>query len=188
MLRAMKRLTLAACLLLAVSATALAVEVSGVDLPDTVTAEGKTLKLNGAGLRKKMVFKVYVAGLYVETPARDAAALLSSNQVKSMRLRMMRSVKGKQIAESIQEGFDRNSKAQQDKLKDRLGKFAAMIPDVDEGDDIVMTWVPDQGTKVSVRGTDRGTIEGRDFADALFAVWLGPDPVQEDLKKALVGG
>lgn len=184
-----KTVTAAASLFLAASAAVLlAVQVAGVDLPDTVNAEGKTLKLNGAGLRKKMVFKVYVAGLYVETPTHDAAALLSSNQVKSMRLRMMRSVKGKQIGESIEEGFARNSKAQQDKLKDRLAKFTAMIPDVDEGDDIVMTWVPDHGTKVSVRGTDRGTIEGRDFADALFAVWLGPDPVQDDLKKALVGG
>ena len=38
-----------------------------------------------------------------------------------------------------------------------------------------------------MRGTDVGTIEGRDFADALFAVWLGPKPVQDDLKKALSG-
>jgi hypothetical protein len=63
-----------------------------------------------------------------------------------------------------------------------------MIPDVVEGDEIALTFVPDAGTRVSVRGTDRGTIEGRDFADALFAVWLGPNPVQEDLKKALAGG
>ena len=183
-----KTTTLAACLFAAVCAAALAVQVAGVDLPDTVTAEGKTLKLNGAGLRKKAIFKVYVAALYVETPTRDAAALLSSNQIKSMRLRMMRSIKGKQIAESVQEGFERNSKAQQDKLKDRLAKFEAMLPDVEAGDDIAMTWVPDSGTKVAVRGTDRGTIDGRDFADALFAVWLGPDPVQADLKKGLVGG
>jgi hypothetical protein len=182
-----KTIALSSCLLLAVCAAALAVQVSGVDVPDTASVDGKTLKLNGAGLRKKAIFKVYVAGLYVETPARDAAALLSSNQIKSMHLRMMRSLKGKQIGESIEEGFARNSKAQQDKLKDRLAKFTAMIPDVEEGDDIVMTWVPDHGTKVTVRGTDRGTIEGRDFADALFAVWLGPDPVQDDLKKALVG-
>jgi hypothetical protein len=187
MLRAMKKTTLAAALLFAACTVAPAAEVSGVNVPDTATVDGKALKLNGAGLRKKAIFKVYVAGLYVENPTHDAAALLSSNQVKSMRLRMMRSVKGKQIAESIQEGFDRNSKAQQDKLKDRLGKFTAMIPDVEEGDEIAMTWVPDHGTRVSVRGTDRGTIEGRDFADALFAVWLGPDPVQEDLKKALAG-
>ena len=182
-----KTATAAVFLILAAS-LASAVLVSGVDLPDTVNAEGKTLKLNGAGLRKKAIFKVYVGALYVENPTHDAAALLSSNQIKSMRLRMMRSVKGKQIGESIEEGFARNSKAQLDKLKDRLAKFTAMVPDVEEGDDIVMTWVPDQGTRVSVRGTDRGVIEGRDFADALFAVWLGPDPVQDDLKKALVGG
>jgi hypothetical protein len=183
-----KTLTVAAALLLAVCAAALAVEVAGVDLPDTVNAGGKTLKLNGAGLRKKAIFKVYVAALYVEQQTHDAAALLSSNQIKSMRLRMMRNVKGKKIADSIEEGFARNSKDQQEKLKDRLARFEAMLPDVEEGDDIVMTWIPDQGTKVAVRGTERGTIEGRDFADALFAVWLGPNPVQDDLKKGLVGG
>ena len=63
-----------------------------------------------------------------------------------------------------------------------------MIPDVEEGDEIVMSWIPEKGTKVTVRGTDRGMFEGRDFADALLAVWLGPAPVQEDLKKALLGG
>jgi len=118
MLRAMKKPTLAAALVFAVCSAAFAAEVAGVNVPDTATAEGKTLKLNGAGLRKKAIFKVYVAGLYVENPTHDAAALLSSNQVKSMRLHMMRSLKGKQIGESIQEGFDRNSKSQQDKLKD----------------------------------------------------------------------
>ena len=62
-----------------------------------------------------------------------------------------------------------------------------MIPDLKEGDQLSMSWVPDKGTVVNVRGTDVGTIEGRDFADALFAVWLGPTPIQDDLKKALSG-
>ena len=65
--------------------------------------------------------------------------------------------------------------------------FATMIPDVKEGDELAFNWVPDKGVQVLVRGTERGTIEGRDFADALFSVWLGPNPVQEDLKKALLG-
>ena len=69
----------------------------------------------------------------------------------------------------------------------RLGRFGAMIPHIAAGDEILLTWVPERGTKVTVRGTDRGVIEGRDFADALFAVWIGPNPVQEDLKKALLG-
>jgi hypothetical protein len=165
-----------------------AAEVAGVQVPGTVTAEGKTLKLNGAGLRKKLLFKVYVAALYVETPSRDGAAVISSSEVKRMRLSVMRSLKGSQVSEAISEGFSRNSRDQMPRLQDRLKKLEAMIPDVKEGDDIAFTWAGEKGTEVTVRGTDRGTIEGRDFADALFSVWLGPDPVDADLKKALLGG
>jgi len=165
-----------------------AVDVAGVPVPDTASAEGKTLKLNGAGLRKKLLFKVYVAALYVETPSKDGAAVISSSEVKRMRLSILRSLKGSQVTDAISEGFERNSKDQLPKLEARLHKLEAMIPDVKEGDEIVFTWVPDKGVLVSVRGTDRGAIEGRDFGDALLSVWLGPNPVQEDLKKALLGG
>ena len=166
---------------------AAASEVAGVRLPETATADGKTLKLNGAGLRKKLMFKVYVAALYVENPSKDAAAVLSATEIKSMRLHILRSLKGAQVTDAISEGFERNSKDQIPKLKPRLDKLGTMIPDVVEGDEIALTWIPDKGTNVTVRGTDRGMIEGRDFADALFAVWLGPNPVQDDLKKALLG-
>jgi hypothetical protein len=182
----MKRiLTVLVCL--AVSMSALAGEVAGVKMPDTVTVEGKTLKVNGAGLRKKVVFKVYVAGLYLETASKDPAAVISSDQFKSMRLWILRSLKGSQITEAIVEGFEKNSKAQMGALKARLEKFNAMFPDVKEGDEIDMTYVPGKGTIVTAKGTEKGVIEGKDFADALFSVWLGPNPVQEDLKKALLG-
>ena len=180
---------LAACLVSMLSATLLlALDVAGVKMPDTVTVEGKTLNLNGAGVRKKMLFKVYVAGLYVERASKDGSAILASPEAKSMRLHMLRDVKGKQISDSIMDGFQKNSQEQIARLKDRLDKLTAMFPDVSEGDEIGLTWIPDKGTVVSVRGTERGTIEGRDFADALFAVWIGPNPVQDDLKKALLGG
>jgi len=183
----MKKVVSLAGLVLA-SSLVLALEVGGVKLPDTVTVDGKTLKLNGAGIRKKAIFKVYVAALYVETPSKDAASLVASSQVKSMRLHMLRNVEGPKISGAIVEGFENNSKEALPKLQARLDQLAKMIPDVKEGDEIDLTWVPDKGTQVAVRGTATGTIEGRDFADALFAVWLGPNPVQADLKQALAGG
>lgn len=183
-----KNLALCAVLFLALGPALYALDVAGVKLPDTVTVDGKTLKLNGAGVRKKAFFKVYVAGLYVETPSKDAAALVSSNQSKSMRLHMLRNVEGPKISGAIADGFELNSKAALPQLKARLDQLAKLIPDVKEGEEIALTWVPDKGTEVAVRGTTAGTIEGRDFADALFAVWLGPTPVQDDLKRALVGG
>jgi Chalcone isomerase-like len=184
----MKRKSLLGLVLPLAAAIALAGEVAGVKMADTVTVEGKTLKLNGIGLRKKVVFKVYVAGLYLESPSKDPAAVLSSDQIKSMRLSILRSLKGSQITEAIVEGFEKNSKAQMGALKARLDKFNAMFPDVTEGDQIEMTYVPGKGTVVTAKGTEKGAIEGKDFADALFSVWLGPNPVQEDLKKALLGG
>jgi hypothetical protein len=86
------------------------------------------------------------------------------------------------------EGFEKNSRAQINALKQRLGEFSAMISDVAEGDQILMTYVPGRGTVMSVKGIEKGAIEGKDFADALFAVWLGKNPVQADLKKALLAG
>ncbi len=183
----MKKVVSLAALVL-VSGVLFALEVGGVKLPDTVAVEGKTLKLNGAGIRKKAIFKVYVAALYVETPSKDAASLVSSTQVKSMRLHMLRDVEGPKISGAIVEGFENNSKDALPQLKARLDQLAKMIPDVKQGDEIDLTWAPDKGTRVAVRGTTTGTIEGRDFADALFSVWLGPNPVQGDLKQALTGG
>lgn len=167
---------------------ALAGEAAGVKMPDTITVEGKTLKLNGIGLRKKLMFKVYVAGLYVETPTNAPEAIISSDQVKQVRLHILRNLKASQVTEAIEEGFEKNSKAQMGALKDRLAKFSAMFSDVSEGDAILMTYVPGKGSSVSIKGAEKGIVEGKDFSDALFSVWLGPSPVQEDLKKALVSG
>ncbi len=163
-------------------------EVAGVSLPDTATVDGKALKLNGAGLRKKAIFKVYVAGLYLETPAKDAASVISSDQVKRMQLSVLRSLSTAQINEAINEGFEKNSGATLGLLKVRLDRLNAMIPNVEKGDQILLTYVPGKGTVVSAKNAEKGVIEGKDFADALFSVWLGPSPVQADLKTALLGG
>ncbi len=179
---------LAGAAALFVAAAALAFTVDGVKIPDTVTVEGKTLKLNGAGVRKKAIFRVYIASLYLEAPSKDGTAIVASSEMKSIRLHMVRNVEGSKISGAIVEGFENNSKDAMPKLKPRLDQLAKMIPDVKDGDEIALTWIPDKGTQVEVRGTNAGMIEGRDFADALFAVWLGPNPVQDDLKQALLAG
>lgn len=181
------RTALAVAFLTALSIPLVAGEVAGVKMPDTVTVEGKTLKLNGMGLRKKLMFKVYVAGLYVETPTRAPEAIVSSDQIRRMDLHVLRNLKASQVTEAIEEGFEKNSKPQMAALSDRLKKFSGLFSDVVEGDQIVMTYVPGKGTSVSVKASEKGSVEGKDFADALFSVWLGPNPVQEDLKKGLVG-
>lgn len=64
---------------------ALADELAGATLPDTLKSGDLTLRLNGLGLRKKSVFKVYVGGLYLESLSKDAGAILAADQAKAIR-------------------------------------------------------------------------------------------------------
>lgn len=182
-----KTLALSLALPLVLSAALGAGEVAGIKMPDTVTVEGKTLKLNGMGLRTKVMFKIYVAGLYLENPSHDAAAVIAADEVKRINLAIMRKLTGSQITDAISEGFERNSKAQIPALQARLDKLKGWVPDVDKGDSIVLTYVPGKGTVVSDGTTEKGVIEGKDFGDALFAVWLGTNSAQADLKAKLLG-
>ena len=157
-----KTAALALCWLLA--SPALARELNGVKMPDTVTVEGKSLALNGMGLRRKFVFKVYVAGLYVEHPSQDAVALVASEQVKRVQMSMLRTLGKEKIVEAIKDGFERNAKAQLPALQERLEKFTARIPDAKEGDQLIITYVPGKGTVVEGKG-EEVVVPGKDFAD-----------------------
>jgi hypothetical protein len=165
---------------------ALAGELSGVTLPDTMKAGDTTLKLNGLGLRKKAMFKVYVGGLYLESPSKDAGAILAADQAKAIRMHFLRDLTKAQLVEAFQEGFEGNVKDRASQ-KAAFDKMLALVPDVKEGSTLTFTYLPGKGTTLSAGSKELGMFEGKGFADAVFAIWLGPKPPSEDLKKGLMG-
>ena len=164
-------------------------DVYGVQVPEEITAAGRTLRLNGAGLRKKFVFKVYVASLYLErAPDPDARSVIASDQVKRVEMAMLRDLDRGSIVEAVRQGFQRNSPNEMPQLTTRLIRFVSEIPDLKDGQRLSITYVPGQGTSVVVdEGAAKTSVEGKDFADGLFRVWLGDDPVDGDLKERLLG-
>jgi hypothetical protein len=72
-------------------------------------------------------------------------------------------------------------------LKARLDTVNAAIPDLKKGDELTITYIPGKGTHVQSKGGQDLSVEGKDFADALFSVWLGKDPVDDDLKDGMLG-
>ena len=166
---------------------AAAKELAGVNMPDSLSVGGKTLKLNGVGLRKKAIFKVYVGGLYLETPSKDAAAILASDEAKAVRMTFLRDVDKKKLTDAFAEGFEANAKEKAAAQKAAIAKLYALIPDVKDGETLSLAYVPGAGTTVSHGDKVLGVIEGKEFAEALFALWLGPKPPSEDLKKGMLG-
>jgi hypothetical protein len=168
------------------SLPAFARNVAGINVPEQAQVSGQTLTLNGAGLRKKFVFKVYVIGLYLPQKSRDAKAVINSDQPKLITMKLLRDVEKDKIVDAIREGFEHNSKGQMQALNLRLLQLGVSVPDLKEGD--LLTFTFDAAGNVKLGGVATPTtIPGKDFAAALLSCWLGPDPVDGDLKAALLG-
>lgn len=178
--------TLLALLLSAAVGHALVFE--GVNLPLSLQAEGKTLRLQGAGLRKKLVFKVYVGALYLTVPTTDAAAALRADEPKRISLTFLRDVDAKSIRAAFEDGLFNNAQERLPALKPKVDAFLqAAVSDVKKGQELAFTYLPGKGTAVTLVGSPRGTVEGRDFMEALWSVWLGDVPPSADLKKGMLG-
>ena len=91
------------------------------------------------------------------------------------------------IVEAIKGGFEKNAGDKLPALKDRLEKFIAKIPDLKEGETLSVVYVPSKGTRIEGLKGEAYNAEGKDFADALFSVWVGKNPVDEELKKGMLG-
>jgi hypothetical protein len=183
--------TIAAALLgLAVAAVpraAAAKEVAGVKLADTVSVGGQELRLNGAGIRKKFIIKVYVGALYLAAPSSDPAAIVATDAPKQVRMIFLRDVDRKSILGAFKEGFEANSPADAAEAKRQLDAIAKDIPDMKEKGELTVAYVPGEGTTLTTPGGTTAAVPGKPFADALFRNWLGPKPADKDLKQAMLG-
>lgn len=164
-------------------------ELAGVRLADTLAAGGQTLKLNGMGLRTKLVFKVYVAGLYLPEPARDAEAIVRADSPRTLIMEFVRDVKAGPLVEAYREGLAANNAAADlAAQQDAVERFLKIIPDVRSGDRLVFSYQPGQGSDIRVRDGQPLHIDGKAFADLLLRVYIGPKPPTAELKRGLLGG
>jgi long-chain acyl-CoA synthetase len=188
------RLTVCALLVaLAAANSVVAAEVAGVKIPDVAMVGGKTLLLNGAGKRVKIIFDVYVGALYLSERSRDGAAVLGSTAPKRMSLTLLRNLSAEQLSDALQEGIRLNAGAAElERIKAPVATLVATMQAIgkaDKGNVLTIDFLPDGGTQVALNGEPKGKpIAGAEFQRALLKVWLGAKPVQADLKESLLGG
>lgn len=168
-------------------------ELEGVKLEQATQVSAAPLVLNGAGVRIRAFFKVYVAALYVPKKATDSAALLSQTGPRRVAITMLRDVDAATFAGALNDGLkDNHSEAQLAGLKPQIDALNAAFKQVGEakkGDLIQLDFAPDVGTRVVVNGQQRGSaMAGDAFFSALLRIWIGDKPADGGLKKGLLGG
>jgi hypothetical protein len=162
--------------------------LAGITLPDNMDVNGQQLVLNGMALRKKLIFKVYVAGLYLPAKEQDSEKILATDGSRCTVMHFVRSVDAGKINEAWFDGLEANTPGYSPELKKQFDTLASLMEDMKKGDKLVFIYHPETGTEVKVKGKVKGTLGDKAFADALFSCWIGKKPGPgEGFKKGLLG-
>ncbi|MDB5812842.1 MAG: putative lipoprotein transrane [Betaproteobacteria bacterium] len=186
------RLVLAASLVI-VSGLATALELDGVKLPERarIGPDGSAVVLNGAGVRQQAVFRIYVAALYLPSRNSDGEAILGQDRPRRLALHFLRGVKAKQFNETTNEALRETLTSEErrplESRMNQLNDFLAKMPDIVEGTEIYIDYLPKTGTVISINGKEQRRIPGADFNKALMRIWLGDRPRDPKLKQAMLG-
>jgi len=166
-----------------------ALEIDGVKLPDSVTVAGQQLLLNGAGLRTKFFFNIYAGGLYLLKSSHDPAAIINADEPMLVRMHFIYDgVSAKKLKNGWKEGFAVTAPEADNQLQQAMASFVGLFTEEAKENDIYeIAWLPGTGIEVVYNGRLLGTINGLAFKKALFAIWLGLDPVDDDLKAGMLG-
>jgi hypothetical protein len=185
-------LTLATALALPLAGRAQTTDVSGVKFPNTAQVGGSKLALNGAGVRFKVVFKVYAAALYLGEKAGTPEAVLAAPGPQRLQIVMLRDIDANELGKLFTKGMEQNA-AREEFSKSiagilRMSDIFSARKKLAAGESFAVEWVPGTGTLISVNGKPEGApIKEPEFHAALMKIWLGKAPADPQLKEALLG-
>jgi len=190
------RLTFAVTLAATLAAPSLALSAEQVAEPSsgvTFDAQIGDLQLLGTGLRTKtfLKVKVYAIGLYVDPKPLvehkdkpDSPELYKALVWGDFRREIhMKFIRGSISAKKIRGAFEESLGDATPALRE---KFLGYFGDVKQGDEYILRWLPGGTLETIVAGQTMPPIADKAFAAAVFAIWLGPKPVQDDIKRGLV--
>ena len=168
-------------LMLSISILAAPVDVAGIKLADPIELSGAKLQLNGAGIRYKAVFQVYVAALYMEKKAPTPEEVYAVAGPKRISITLLREIDSNELGKSFTKAFEENApKAEMSRLIPGLLKMGQVFSDqkkMTTGESFTIDWVPGTGTVISVKGKPQGEpVKEVEFYNALLRIWLGPKP------------
>ncbi len=165
--------------------------IADIEIADTVSHSSQSTKLvlNGAGIRTKFIFDIYIGSLYLEKKQLQAKDVYNAPGEKRISMHFLYDeISKEKLVNGWNDGFENNlSKDELVKFKDQINKFNNLFVAVKKGDVINLNFIPTTGTHIVINGKSQGIVEGDNFFIALLKIWLGDEPADSDLKEAMLG-
>ena len=161
--------------------------VSGVSFDKQLQSDAQILKLRGAGVLRYMVFiKAYAGALYL--PEDISSDKVLEDVPKAIEVEYFHPIAGEDFGPATFKGIAQNTDPQEvARLRKQIDYHNSLYEDVQPGDRYSLTYIPGIGTELALNGEPKGIIEGSEFAQAVFSIWLGPRPINNSFKKQILG-
>ncbi|WP_271782943.1 chalcone isomerase family protein [Aquimarina algiphila] len=187
----MKKINVLFFILITIISTSVSAQtkVGDVTLPDNVKFNGEDLAINGAGTREKFIFDIYVGALYLKKKSSSASTIAKTDETMAIKLHIVSGMMSRsKMANALRDGFKKSTNGKTEKLNSRIEKFIGFIKEEIEVDQIYdIVYEKGKGSVIYKDGKERGHVEGLDFKEALFNIWLGTKPADKDLKIKMLG-
>ena len=153
--------------------------------------------LLGVGVRTRTMLnvKVYAIGLYVDGPSYTRLVASKGGNVKPspelykelvwgdfgkrLELKFARDLSAAQIQGAFREALPGADKA-------KVDQFVGYFGDIAKGQSAVIRWAPGGTLETTVAGAVKPPLADKNFAAAVFSIWLGEKAIQADIKRDLV--
>jgi hypothetical protein len=164
--------------------------INAAAAPDSMEYQGEKLILNGEGTRVRFFMKVYNTSLYLISANSNAEEILNSDEAMAIRLDVTSSmVTTDAMKDALNSGLVKSTGNNIGPITEEINQLIATFDsDVTDSDFFEFIYIPDAGTNVLKNSEYIDTIPGLEFKKAFFGIWLSNDPIQKNLKQAMLGG
>jgi Chalcone isomerase-like len=185
--------TFAAVALASTLTATYAAEVDGVRFDDRIKVGNAQLQLNGAGTRYAAgIVRAYATALYLPQKITRESDIKNITQTKRIQLVMLREVNANELGRAMMKALNANltlaERAHHSEGLVQMGGIFGVVPSMKKGETITVDSIPGTGVLVYVNNKRVGeTIRDVAFFDAMAQIWIGQNPVDQNLKLALLG-
>ena len=164
--------------------------IFGAVVPDQIEYQGNTITKNGQGTRIIFFMKVYEGSLFLETKNSNAEEIVNLDAPMAIRIDVLSSiVTADAMKRALSEGLEKSTGNNTDPIRNEMEQLSSVFnTDVSTGDFYEFIYLPKTGINVLKNSELEELIKGMDFKKAFFGIFLSDNPIQKNLKKAMLGG
>jgi len=162
----------------------------GADAPEQIEYQGSTLTKNGQGTRIIFFMKVYEGSLYLDSKSSNAEEIINLDAPMAIRIDVTSTlVTADAMKKALSEGLDKSTNNKTDSISNEILQLSSSFnTDVSNGDFYEFIYFPETGTHVLKNSELVELIKGLEFKKAFFGIFLSNNPIQKNLKQAMLGG